>query len=387
MVPEPVYYFDRQWKGVSVKIIKRDGREVPFDRRKIVAVIQAANRDVPEDAVPEERIHTIAETIESKYLPAGRAVHVEEIQDQVMDALAKDGHYKLLRHYSEYRLQHALLQKSYTADFLTKKMVPNEGELPQYYVENHHEGIIDREVWDIVQMEVKRRKEMGPKYSGISIFSTRIKCGECGCWYGSKVWHSTDKYRRTIWQCNGKYKKRIKCSSPALTEDQIKEVFMDALAELADDKDEVIGALDETRRTYFETESLESRIEEIVQERETVVALIKAENDDNARAVRDQEKKGARIDRLLKRIEKLDEEHAAIEEQIQQRAAGDAETRIFIKTLKAIEGTVTEFDDVLWTVLLDSITVYSPEDIRVRFKGGREVVVGMRSKQKEKQTG
>ena len=272
----------------------------------------------------------------------------------------------------------ALLQKSYTADFLTKKMVPNEGELPQYYVENHHEGIIDREVWDIVQMEVKRRKEMGPKYSGISIFSTRIKCGECGCWYGSKVWHSTDKYRRTIWQCNGKYKKRIKCSSPALTEEQIKEVFLDALARLADDKNEVIGALEETRQTYFETESLESRIEEILQERETVVARIKAENDDNAHAVRDQEKKRVRIDRLLKRIEKLDEEHAAIEEQIQQRAAADAETQIFIKTLQSIDGTVTEFDDVLWTALLDSITIYSPEDIRVSFKGGREVVVGIR---------
>lgn len=266
-------------------------------------------------------------------------------------------------------------------------MVPNEGELPQYYVENHHKGIIDREVWDIVQMEVKRRKEMGPKYSGLSIFSTRIKCGECGCWYGSKVWHSTDKYRRTIWQCNGKYKKRIKCPSPALTEEQIKEVFMDALAELADDKDEVIGALEETRRTYFETESLDSRIEEIVQERETVVARIKAENDDNARTVRDQEKKEAKIDRLLKRIEKLDEEHAAIEEQIQQWAAADAETRIIIKTLKAIEGTVTEFDDVLWTALLDSITIYSPEDIRVKFKGDREVIVGMRGKHKEKQTG
>ena len=119
----------------------------------------------------------------------------------------------------------------------------------------------------------------------------------------------------------------------------------------------------------------------------TGLQALTAENDDNARAVRDQEKKGVRIDRLLKRIERLDEEHAALEEQIQQRAAADAETWIFIKTLKAIEGTVTEFDDVLWTVLLDSITVYSPEDIRVRFKGGREVVVGMRSKQKEKQTG
>ena len=128
MVPEPVYYFDRQRKGVSVKIIKRDGREVPFDRRKIVAVIQAANRDVPEDAVPEERIRTIAETIESKYLPAGRAVHVEEIQDQVMDALAKDGHYKLLRHYSEYRLQHDRMRHQNTTDGKILSLIERNNE-------------------------------------------------------------------------------------------------------------------------------------------------------------------------------------------------------------------------------------------------------------------
>lgn len=35
---------------------------------------------------------------------------------------------------------------------------------------------------------------------------SRIKCGRCGGWYGAKVWHSTDKYRRTIYRCNGKFK-------------------------------------------------------------------------------------------------------------------------------------------------------------------------------------
>ena len=49
----------------------------------------------------------------------------------------------------------------------------------------------------MVQAEVARRKREGGRYSGVSIFSGKIKCGECGGSFGAKVWHSTDKYRRT----------------------------------------------------------------------------------------------------------------------------------------------------------------------------------------------
>ena len=53
----------------------------------------------------------------------------------------------------------ALLQKTYTVDFLTKKRVKNDGEkVGQFYVEESHPPIIQPEVWDAVQLEFKRRK-------------------------------------------------------------------------------------------------------------------------------------------------------------------------------------------------------------------------------------
>ena len=83
----------------------------------------------------------------------------------------------------------------------------NEGEVPQYYVENNHEAIISPQVFDWVQQEeIKRRRKGRGRYRGVSIFSSKIKCAQCGSWYGPKVWHSTDKYRRTIYRCNGKFK-------------------------------------------------------------------------------------------------------------------------------------------------------------------------------------
>ena len=89
----------------------------------------------------------------------------------------------------------ALLQKCFTTDFLTKKQKVNEGEVPQYYIEHSHEAIIDPLEWDAVQDEIRRRKEIGRAYSGKSVFSAKIVCGECGAWYGHKTWHSNDKYR------------------------------------------------------------------------------------------------------------------------------------------------------------------------------------------------
>ena len=72
-------------------------------------------------------------------------------------------------------------------------------EVPQYYVEGNHEAIIEPSVYDLVQVELaKRSKKNEARYSGVSIFSNKIKCAECGSWYGSKVWHSNDKYRRVI---------------------------------------------------------------------------------------------------------------------------------------------------------------------------------------------
>ena len=79
----------------------------------------------------------------------------------------------------------ALLQKNYTVDFLTKKQKKNEGQVPQYYVENNHEAIITPQQFEQVQAELLRRSKSKGKYSGVSLFSNKIKCGQCGSWYGS----------------------------------------------------------------------------------------------------------------------------------------------------------------------------------------------------------
>ncbi|RBP35550.1 recombinase family protein [Garciella nitratireducens] len=115
----------------------------------------------------------------------------------------------------------ALLQKMYTVDFLTKKRAVNNGEVPMYYVEKSHPAIIDKDVWEAVQLEMERRKTFAEKY-GISKldyatvnnpFAGRIIRGHCGSAFGRKVWNSTDeRLRRVIWRCNKKYEVKGKKS-------------------------------------------------------------------------------------------------------------------------------------------------------------------------------
>jgi DNA invertase Pin-like site-specific DNA recombinase len=105
----------------------------------------------------------------------------------------------------------ALLQKKFTVDFLTKQMKKNEGEIPQFFVEGSHAHIIEPDEFDAVQAELERRGELGRPMGCGSPFSAKIVCGDCGGWYGPKVWGSNTKYRKLIWQCNNKYGHKGKC--------------------------------------------------------------------------------------------------------------------------------------------------------------------------------
>lgn len=108
----------------------------------------------------------------------------------------------------------ALLQKTYTVDFLSKKRAENDGDVPQYYVENSHPAIIDKDTWEAVQLEMERRRAYAENHGIQKVdyatddnpFAGRIICGNRGGAYGRKVWNSTDeRLRRIIWRCNNKY--------------------------------------------------------------------------------------------------------------------------------------------------------------------------------------
>jgi hypothetical protein len=108
--------------------------------------------------------------------------------------------------------------------------------------DNSHEAIIEPAVFDQVQAIIRERSAM-KGHSGVTIYSSKVKCECCGGWYGSKVWHSTDRYSKVVWQCNAKFKDKTHCSTPHLTEEEIQDVFISVVNQLIADKEEILDGL------------------------------------------------------------------------------------------------------------------------------------------------
>ena len=113
-----------------MKVIKRDGTEVPFDEEKIIKAIRSANSDVAEnDRLSEDDAGFLVQTIRFQCESLGRAVSIEEIQDMVIEGMADLGHYQLALHYSEYRLRHEQLRKKSGTDAKVLSLLRHENEL------------------------------------------------------------------------------------------------------------------------------------------------------------------------------------------------------------------------------------------------------------------
>ena len=140
----------------------------------------------------------------------------------------------------------ALLQKTYTVDFLTKKRIYNDGQVNQYYIENNHEPILDREKWEIVQLEIARRKKFREQHKlqfyimqkENNSFTTKVFCAECGSAFGRKNW-TTSRGKRKVWQCNNRYriKGQVGCLNNHIDEEMLEKAVMMAVSILKENRE------------------------------------------------------------------------------------------------------------------------------------------------------
>ncbi len=268
----------------------------------------------------------------------------------------------------------ALLQKSHTPDFLTKRLVENRGEVPQYYVRGNHEAIIAPDVFDLVQLEIAYRRKHVETTRGASAFRGRIRCGICGGDFGPKVWHSNSKYRKVVWQCNGKYAaKGGPCVAPNLSEDELRALFVRAVNKLISDRDAVIRGFEAIKDTVLNTSGDEAALEALKRERVDIVSLMERLTAENASRAMDQDAYTARFGQLSDRYAKVNEEIAALDEAIRDRRYRRTRTELFLKTLKKQDGLVSEFSEDLWHSLADHATVHGKEDVSFTFRNGVEI--------------
>lgn len=267
----------------------------------------------------------------------------------------------------------ALLQKSYTVDFLTKKQRRNNGEIQQYYVEGNHEAIIEPEVFDMVQRELELRKPGQNRHSSVRVFSGMIYCAECGGLYGSKLWHSNDRYRRVMWRCNHKYDNTRQCRTPSFTEDELKAAFLSAFNKLLTERNEIKANFELVKEQLYGLTELEAELTEIQAEEAVAAELINQCIRENARVALNQDEYNSRYQALCERHDAIQARMEATESEIKRRRLRRTDIDRFIGDMMRQPEIITTFDPILWSTMVERVTVYSKMDVRFTFRNGTEI--------------
>lgn len=140
------------------------------------------------------------------------------------------------------------MQKYYVKDFLTKKMAKNDGKLVQYYIENNHEPIMEKDIWEAAQLELKRREEFRKNHGIRELGSCTLEpfYGKIYCCCGGKYIKKTGKQ---VWHCVNTQKEKGKiCKKEALEEQLLQKTVIECWNQIADNREKYLSLWEEKIR-------------------------------------------------------------------------------------------------------------------------------------------
>ncbi|MDO5299620.1 MAG: recombinase family protein [Clostridia bacterium] len=264
----------------------------------------------------------------------------------------------------------AILQKTYCTDYIRKTFVVNDGsEIPKYYAQNSHPAIVSAEVFDLAQMELEWRRSLKGSYSGKSCFASRVVCGDCGAFYGSKVWHSTDTYRRVIWRCNHKYEGDHRCSTPHVTQDALERAFVSVMQQVIAEKDAVFVVCREVLDEVLDTTELDRVAARLQDQALGMAERVRKLVEENARVRRDQAEYQREYDALAAEHEKLAERIWSVEQQKKDKADRKRQIEVFLRMLEEKE-VCAGFEPYTFVALVDKVIVGQDGELTFWFRNG-----------------
>ena len=285
-----------------------------------------------------------------------------------------------------------LLQKTFTADYLTKRRVKNSGQQKQYYVKNHHEAIIPKTVYYKIQEEIARRsslKKAGTRkgktaqgvYSSKYALTGIMVCNECGAHYRRTTWAKNGK-KVIVWRCINRLEHGTKrChESPTLKEEVIQEAIMGKLHSLSIDQEEenfLNGVKEDILRAAkvvggaCTEEEIDKTIEELRDQLMDYVGMAAREHGGENWYSDRMRKLGLQISELKRRREsireqeKIRDEYEYLDQEI---------SRIIGETGGA---TGAEFDNIFIRQIVREIRVISKNKLQIQLRTGMVLDVNL----------
>ena len=285
-----------------------------------------------------------------------------------------------------------LLQKTFTADYLTKRRVKNSGQQKQYYVKNHHEAIIPKTVYYKIQEEIARRsslKKAGTRkgktaqgvYSSKYALTGIMVCNECGAHYRRTTWAKNGK-KVIVWRCINRLEHGTKrChESPTLKEEVIQEAIMGKLHSLSIDQEEenfLNGVKEDILRAAkvvggaCTEEEIDKTIEELRDQLMDYVGMAAREHGGENWYSDRMRKLGLQISELKKRRESIREQEKIRDE---YEYLDQEVSRIICET----GGTSgAEFDNIFIRQIVREIRVISKNKLQIQLRTGMMLDVNL----------
>lgn len=270
----------------------------------------------------------------------------------------------------------ALRQKTYVTDCISKKTKKNNGELPMYYIRDHHPAIISRELFQQVQAERTRRAsrrkvmtktnktELG-KYSGKYALTERMFCGECG-----------SPYRRITWTAMGRNalygavppgwstEPVTAISAPSMPESTLHSAIVNALNGFAKENhvdNAVTQIIEETTVATSSSDnvpSIQNQIAALEQQQRELLELVLADMGNTE---------------LTDQLQALMDKKQVLQARLHTPAVDSAHVSPQTKKLKQWLAdhpeSIQAYDDQATRQLVERVTVVSKDTVRIKFYG------------------
>lgn len=266
----------------------------------------------------------------------------------------------------------ALLQKTYTVDFLNKKRVKNNGIMPQYYVENDHPAIIPKPVFMQVQQLIKQRQNgittkngKHRRLNGKYCFSQIVFCGKCGDIFQRNMWYRPEKV--AVWRCASRIKRSKtgrRCMIRNVKEPLLKEATVEAFNQLIEGH-ELAGKQIKANIMKVIKNSKGPTLDQLDKQLEEVqMQLIQAANQHQ------------NCDALTQQIMDLRKQRAKVQSREAKQQAKLHSIDEINKLIEFHKYGLVDFDEGLVRRLVEKITIFK-RYMELKFKDGEVIRVNM----------
>lgn len=267
-----------------------------------------------------------------------------------------------------------LLQKTFSKEVIPFDRKHNHGELPQYLITDDHEPIISREEAEAVRRiyEYRRQKQCVNDvsvYQSRYAFSGRIVCGECGANFRRQKIYIGKPYEKVQWCCHQHIQDRKACGQKAIRQDIIEELFIRLWNRMATNYEEILYPMLAALKTIRSDPQIEKEMNELENQIQALKKqshmLRKVLTEGSIGSVIFIEKRN-QLDQDLEtawRRQRIIREQRNYEWEIRQ-------TEFLLSVFKNRPPIIERFDEELFSLVIDQITVYPENRLEFQLKNG-----------------